>query len=94
VAVWDSRRRAKVLNSFPRILRTPQEDRVLSERCTECKLVEGEALATGIDDPGPRRLGEPERAHLHRRHLSDPLVVGDGAHDHSDLVTLALHELD
>ena len=55
-------------------------------------MVEGEALATGIDDPGPRRLGEPERAHLHRRHLSDPLVVGDGAHDHSDLVTLQSHE--
>jgi hypothetical protein len=62
--------------------------RVLSEWCTERELVEGEALATGVDNPGPRRLGEPERAHLNRRHLVDPLVVGYGANDHSDQVVL------
>jgi hypothetical protein len=62
--------------------------RVLAEWCTERELVEGEALATGVDNPGPRRLGEPERAHLHRRHLVDPLVVGHGANDHSDQVVL------
>jgi hypothetical protein len=28
--------------------------RVLAEWCTERELVEGEALATGVDNPGPR----------------------------------------
>lgn len=62
--------------------------RVLSKRSTEGELVKGKALATGIDNPGPRRLGEPERGHLHCRYLVDPLVIGDGAHDHGDLVRL------
>jgi hypothetical protein len=65
--------------------------RVLSKWSTESELVKGEALATGIDNPSPGRLGEPERRNLDRRHLVDPLVVGDGAHDHSDLVTLHSH---
>jgi hypothetical protein len=94
VAVRDTRSFAKVPNSFPGVLGTPQENRVLSKRSTEGELVKGKALATSIDYPSPRRLGEPERGHLHRRHLVDPLVVGDGAHDHSDLVSLSLHEPD
>jgi len=83
-----------VFHSFPSILRSPQQNRVLAQRRTERQVVKGEALAASIHDPGPRRLSEPERSHLHRRHLVDPLVVGHGAHDHSNLVLLALHELD
>jgi hypothetical protein len=69
-------------------LRPGDQYRVLAERCTEGELVEGEALATGVDNPGPRCLSEPEGAHLHRRHLVDPLVVGHGAHDHRDQIAL------
>lgn len=81
-------------DGFPSVLRTPQQNRVLPKWGTERELVEGEALSASIDDPGPRCLSEPERADLHRRHLADPLVVGHGAHNHGDLITLPLHEPD
>jgi hypothetical protein len=68
--------------------------RVLAQRSAERQLIEGKALSTSIHNASPRGLGEPERGHLHRRHLVDPLVVGNGAHDHGDLVLLALHEPD
>jgi len=94
VAVGHTRRRAKVLHSFPSILRSPQQNRVLAQRGTQRKLVKGEALATSIHNPGPGRLSEPERSHLHCWYLIDPLVVSHGAHYHSNLILLALHEVD
>lgn len=63
---------------------------VRTSRGTSGKLVEGNALAAGLDNAGTRRLGEAQRAHRHLRNLLDALVVGDSANEDNNLVGLAL----
>ena len=92
----DGRRRrlvAEVLVDLARLLGPAQEDRVRALGRAQRELVEREALAAGLDDPRARRLGEAQRADGELGHLEQARVVRDGAHQHGDLVLLALHEL-
>ena len=59
----------------------------------ERELIEGEALAAGLDDPGARRLGEAQRAHLQGGHLEHARVIRHRADDGGDVPLAARHEL-
>lgn len=49
-------------------------------------MVQSEALASCLDDPGAGGLGEPESGHLQLGHLQKSDVVGDCADNHGNPV--------
>merc|ERR1719389_596437 len=75
VAARHARGLAEELLRQPRLGRAPEQHRALAERRLERQLVEGEALAAGLDDAGARRLGEAQRADRHLRALDLADVV-------------------
>mmetsp|Transcript_81386 Transcript_81386/g.256642 ORF Transcript_81386/g.256642 Transcript_81386/m.256642 type:complete len:232 (+) Transcript_81386:64-759(+) len=94
VAVRHAGRLAEVLLGLAGLHRAAQEHRALSKRRAERKLVEGEALAAGVDDAGTCSLGEVEGANAHLGHLIDALVIRDRAHHTCDLTLFLGHVLD
>jgi len=61
----------------------------------EGKLIEGDALTTGLDDAGAGGLGEAEGADGELGHVEKTGVIGDGTDDGGDAVALlALGEAD
>jgi hypothetical protein len=67
-----------VLNSLPRVLRTTEEEGVSTSRLAERKLVEGEALSTGLLDASAGGAGEAERGDRELGDVEEADVVGDG----------------
>merc|ERR1711937_322761 len=62
-----------------------------ASRGTEGELVEGNNLATGLDDTGASSLSDAQAADRELGHVEHPDVVGDSAHEHGGLVGLVLH---
>mmetsp|Transcript_24629 Transcript_24629/g.79605 ORF Transcript_24629/g.79605 Transcript_24629/m.79605 type:complete len:210 (-) Transcript_24629:27-656(-) len=78
---------------FAGFLGAAEEDGAVALGGAEGQFVEGEALAAGLEDPGPGGLREAEGAHGHLRHLQQTRVVRHRAHEDRDLPVLLLHEL-
>lgn len=85
------RTEAEVLDCLTRVLGTPKEDNVRASGRTEGKLVEGDALAAGLLDPGAGSGGEAQSAdgHLGQR-LGEAVVVGDRADNGPGLALICL----
>jgi hypothetical protein len=72
-----------------------QQQRVLAGRRAQSELVEGQALAASLRNPGTGGLREPQRANSHLRHVKHTHIVRHRADHDSDLVArlLFVHEL-
>ena len=76
-----------MLHRLPRILRSPQQQRIAPCRRPERQLIQRQALPARLLDAGPRRGGEAERRDSELLgHLEQAGVVGDGADDDDGLV--------
>lgn len=76
-----------MLDRLPRILRSPQQQRVAPRRRPERQLVQCQALAASLLDPRSRGGGEVERRDRELLgHFEQARVVGDGADDDNGLV--------
>jgi len=86
---------SEVLVDLPGLQGSAEENAVGPRGRAERKLVKGDDLPTRSDDAGPGRLNAAHAAHSHLKALvvKKAHVVGDGAHDDSDLPILALHLL-
>ena len=72
----------KVLHRLPRILRSPQQQRITPRRRPERQLIQSQALAARLLDPSPRGSREVERRNGEfLRYLEQAGIVGDGADD-------------
>merc|ERR1719183_1209021 len=75
----------EVLLRLARLARALEQPGVGARRVLERELVEREARAAGLEDPGPGGLGELERADVQLRDGEHPRVIRNRAHDHRDL---------
>ena len=76
-----------MLHRLPRILRSPQQQRVTPRRRPERQLVQCQALPARLLDPGSRRGREVEgRNGEFLGHFQQADVVGDGADDDDGFV--------
>lgn len=81
---------AKVPDGLARVLGTPEDQGVAAGRRPECKLVQGDGLATGGSDAGAGSGGESKSGdcELGERGVQ-AVVVGDGAnHNNGTLLPL------
>ena len=80
------RPKPKMLHRLPRILRSPQQQRITPRRRPERQLIERQALPARLFDPRPRRGCEAQRRDGELlRHGEQTGVVGDGANDDDGL---------
>ena len=82
--------KAEVLDSLTGVLGATEEDDVGASWGTESELVEGDALTTGLLDAGTSGCGELESADAQLWDLEQTVVIGDGADDSTDLVSMGL----
>lgn len=81
---------AKVLSRLAVRLAALQQQRSLTERVTQGVLVQGQALATGGEDPRTRGVREAEGAHAQLGHVQHPHIIGDRADDDRGLASIPL----
>ena len=86
-----STRSSEVSHGLASVAVALQQHGVGSGRSTQSQLVQSDALASGLQDASTSGLGEAQSAHLQGGHLGHANIVGDGSHDHSDLILLSLH---
>jgi hypothetical protein len=80
----------EVLDGLTGVLRTTEQDGVLTSRSTESKLVKGQNFTTSVDDTGTSGLGDTEGGNGHLGDIEETDVVGDGTNNNGDLVLVSL----
>ena len=77
----------EMLHRLPRILRSPQQQRITPRGRPERQLIERQALPARLFDPRPRRGGEVQRRDGEvLGHREQTGIIGDGADDDDGLV--------
>lgn len=79
------RAEAKVFHSLSGVLGSPQQHGIGTSGRSHCQLVQGQALSSGSQDPGPRGSGEPERCDGNFGDGEETVVIGDGTDDDDGL---------
>lgn len=74
-------RNAKVADGFTGSLLSSQKKRVGTGGCTQGQLIQGDCLASILDDPGTSSFGELQGCHCHLRDIKHPLIIRHGTDD-------------
>ena len=91
VAARRASRAAKVLERLAVGAAATEEDGVCTSGGAHSKLVEGEALTTGLLDACTGRVSEAESAHRHLGDVEEARVVDNSADNDSGLAEASLH---
>ena len=75
-----------MLHRLPRILLAPHQNRVTPRRCPYRQLIQSQAFPTCLQDPCPRRRGEPQRRDAQFRDCQKAHIVRHGADGHEGFV--------
>lgn len=76
------RPKPKMLHCLPRILRSPQQQRITPRRRPERQLIQSQALPARLLDPSPRGSRKVKcRNGEFLRYFEQACIVGDGADD-------------
>jgi hypothetical protein len=89
VGAWHTGSAAEVLDGFA-VLGASKQEGVGASGCAEHELIQSEALASSLENPGPSSFGEPESGHLQLGHLQKSDVISHCANNHSDSVSAAV----
>lgn len=84
------RSKAKVSDGLSGVTGTSKHKGILTSRSSASKLVNGEALTTGLDDTGTSSGSESQSGDSGLGDGKDTVVVGDGSNDNNSLVGVAL----
>ena len=82
-----------MLHGLARVLGATEQDAAAAGGSHDSELIEGEALAAGLEDASTGVLGEPQGNDAELGDLKHTDIVSDGPDQDSGLVLLALHEL-
>ncbi|GMR48628.1 hypothetical protein PMAYCL1PPCAC_18823, partial [Pristionchus mayeri] len=74
---------------FASLAGTLDEEGVLSLGGASCELVDGDDLASGLENTGTSRIGDAESGNGDLGNLEDALVIGDGGKRNNDLVLIS-----
>ena len=80
---------AEVLDSLPGVPLAAEQDGVSTGGCAHGELVEGQDLASGLEDALLGRLGEAQGSNSQLGDLKQTDIIGDGA-DNDDGLSLAV----
>lgn len=80
----------KISDSFTGILSTTEKNSVTSFRAAKSQLIQGDALATSLNNSSSGSLGESQGSNCKLRNLQQTRVISHGTNNHSGFAILSL----
>lgn len=85
-AVWDTRGKAKVLDSLTGVTWSLEENSALASWSSLSQLVQSDDLTAGLQDASTSTLGDSKSGDSQFGNVEEPDIVSDGANNNGNLV--------